>query len=245
MSTFITYKNLGETPLEALERVREENNISPTERMTYAGRLDPAAEGTLLILSGDDVHKKESLNSLPKTYIAEIVFGIQTDTDDLLGICEEAQKIETAPEIKNVLPKFLGTRMQSFHQFSSKSQDGKPLWEHARENNHLEIPEHSITIDEISIFGESNITREDLLLRIGTIASMVKQDFRQKEILASFENLEPDSFPTAILKISCSSGTYIRVLVREISEVIKVPIVIGKLVRTSVGEFSAPECAIL
>ena len=46
----LVYKNIGETPLEAIERAREEENISTDVPITYAGRLDPMAEGLLLVL---------------------------------------------------------------------------------------------------------------------------------------------------------------------------------------------------
>ena len=49
-NVIIAYKNIGETPLECLERHRKERSIDKDIPMTYAGRLDPMAEG-LMILS--------------------------------------------------------------------------------------------------------------------------------------------------------------------------------------------------
>jgi tRNA U55 pseudouridine synthase TruB len=45
------YKNVGETPLECLERFRVENSEYKDVPMTYAGRLDPMAEGVLIVLA--------------------------------------------------------------------------------------------------------------------------------------------------------------------------------------------------
>jgi tRNA U55 pseudouridine synthase TruB len=41
-------KNVGETPLELLERLRRERPELAQETLSYAGRLDPMAEGVML-----------------------------------------------------------------------------------------------------------------------------------------------------------------------------------------------------
>ena len=46
------YKNEGETPLECLERFRVEQPLYKDATLSYAGRLDPMAEGILLVLVG-------------------------------------------------------------------------------------------------------------------------------------------------------------------------------------------------
>ena len=51
------YKKEGETPLEAIERFRRKNPEYRNEKMTYAGRLDPMAEGVLLVLAGNECKK--------------------------------------------------------------------------------------------------------------------------------------------------------------------------------------------
>src|SRR5690242_6674833 len=80
------YKTLGETPLECIQRFKKENPEFEKVNMTYAGRLDPMAEGLLLVLSGELVKEKEKYLDLPKTYIVEVLWGVETDTLDILGI---------------------------------------------------------------------------------------------------------------------------------------------------------------
>ena len=70
---YLTYKNIGETPLECLERVRLEYGKAPEVPMTYAGRLDPMAEGLLLVLSGKELQNKDKYLGLPKTYEFEVL----------------------------------------------------------------------------------------------------------------------------------------------------------------------------
>ncbi len=83
-------KKEGETPLAALERLCRDHGIY--EKVTYAGRLDPMASGLLLVLSGDDVHKKDSMLEHTKTYEFTILLGAATDTGDILGKVTETVK---------------------------------------------------------------------------------------------------------------------------------------------------------
>ena len=57
---YFVHKRWGETPLEALERLRAEEGIAADVPMTYAGRLDPAAEGLLIILTGEECKNKDA-----------------------------------------------------------------------------------------------------------------------------------------------------------------------------------------
>ena len=121
MKTVIIHKNLGETPLEALERFRLEqikksdNNLisnstkldSVTDNsinwkkipMTYAGRLDPVAEGELLILIGEECKNKEKYLGLDKEYEVEILLGLTTDTYDILGLVTNISQYRSTKSI--------------------------------------------------------------------------------------------------------------------------------------------------
>ena len=65
-------KKEGETPLEALEVFRKRKTKQKKEykdvKMTYAGRLDPMAEGLLIILTGEECKNKEKYLVLDKEY---------------------------------------------------------------------------------------------------------------------------------------------------------------------------------
>ena len=94
----IIYKKVGETPLEALENFRtkrlDEGHVEYRNiPMTYAGRLDPMAEGDLLILIGEECKKKDAYLGLDKEYEVEVLFGIETDTHDVLGIPKVCRQI--------------------------------------------------------------------------------------------------------------------------------------------------------
>jgi tRNA pseudouridine55 synthase len=82
----ILYKNRGETPLECILRFKKENPDYMNDKMTYAGRLDPLAEGLLLVLVGDECKNKEKYLKFDRKYEVEGTFWFCTDIYDLLGV---------------------------------------------------------------------------------------------------------------------------------------------------------------
>lgn len=83
---FLLYKNPGETPLTALKRLRYLAQISSDIPLTYAGRLDPLAEGLLIVLGGEECKKKEQFLAVDKVYECTVLLGFATDTGDVLGL---------------------------------------------------------------------------------------------------------------------------------------------------------------
>src|ERR1700749_2760200 len=79
------YKKLGETPRERLERLRIQKPHYAHEVLSYAGRLDPMAEGVLLCLVGSANKRRELYLDMSKEYKLDVLFGFSTDTYDILG----------------------------------------------------------------------------------------------------------------------------------------------------------------
>ena len=75
-------KNSGMTSHDAVNRVRK--NFQ-TRKVGHAGTLDPAASGVLPIAIGRATKFIEYLTDCRKTYRAEILFGVATDSGDLEG----------------------------------------------------------------------------------------------------------------------------------------------------------------
>ena len=274
------YKQLAETPLSALKRARGEHHISPEIPMTYAGRLDPMAEGLLLILVGDECKNKEQYLGLSKTYEFKILVGLSTDTHDLLGITENVSSKEvfvrssdllsrltpsagqTVPtisfdstlqaeisfpdyteQIQRSLNQFTGTFIQKYPSFSSKTIDGKQLFQLSKDDELPEIlPEHEITIEKLEITHTEIISKEALHTEILRRIALVEGDFRQAEIIQKWNEVFVSTTQQEFLLVSCtaecSSGTYIRQLVSDISEKIGHPLVTYSIKRTVVGGYS-------
>src|SRR3972149_4445698 len=79
------YKQLGETPRERLERLRAQRPHYEHEVLSYAGRLNPMAEGVMLCLVGSANKRREAYLDLGKEYVLDILLGFSTDTYDILG----------------------------------------------------------------------------------------------------------------------------------------------------------------
>jgi tRNA pseudouridine55 synthase len=247
----LIHKNEGETPLQCIERLKENHQEYLDNKMTYAGRLDPMAEGLLLILTDEDVHLKEQFLGLDKTYEVDILFGFSTDTYDILGIVNNTEDSNTIGNkisegvLKQELGKYQKTFMQDYPAFSSKTVQGKPLWLYARENpNHpIPTPQKEVTIHEISLLKISEISRKEILDQIIQRIKKVSGDFRQDAILTNWnEQLgsisEADTFPIARIKVSCSSGTYMRTLANQIGKDFKIPALAWSIKRTELGNFN-------
>jgi tRNA pseudouridine55 synthase len=67
------------------KKMREQRRDLWNETLSYAGRLDPMAEGVLLCLVGSANARREAYLDLNKEYILDVLFGFSTDTYDILG----------------------------------------------------------------------------------------------------------------------------------------------------------------
>lgn len=216
------YKKLGETPLECLERFRSENPEYANEKMTYAGRLDPMAEGVMIALVGEECKKKDDYLGLDKEYIFEVLFGIQSDTYDILGIPKTAEKKDF--DIKS----FLGKRIQEYPAYSSRT------FQMARDGVDFEPPTKEVEIFNIEILEEREIEKTKILAEILERIDLVNGDFRQDEIKESWKEIlenAPEKFQIAKIKINCSSGTYVRSICNELGGLAY------SIKRTRVGEY--------
>ncbi|MFA6432681.1 MAG: hypothetical protein WCV82_02590 [Candidatus Paceibacterota bacterium] len=216
-------KQPGETPLEALERYRLTRPELKGLPMTYAGRLDPMAEGTLLILIGDECKNKEKYLNLDKEYEVEMVFGITTDTYDALGLVDSDTnaRAEVIPPKVN-LNKYTGKFSQEYPAYSSKTVDGVQLHTLARAGELPdEMPVKDVEIYSIERLDDRKIPAPELKKYINAKITLVRGDFRQKEILAKWDEVLSDpgsGFYATKMRVKCSSGTYMRSLAHRIGK---------------------------
>jgi tRNA pseudouridine(55) synthase len=242
-SVYTVHKEIGETPLEALERFRQEKieqgNIEfKGLPMTYAGRLDPLAEGPILILVGDECKNKDAYTNLDKEYELEILFGVSTDTGDLLGLVNEVKDF-TAEFDFSSLDKYVGKFTQEYPMYSSKTVNGKQLHTWAREGaTPEEMPTKEVEIYSIKLEKQLTINGEDVTDEVDQTVPRVKGDFRQKEILERFhEKLKPDmKFRKIRIVVLCSSGTYMRSLAVRMGKDLGIPSLAYRIVRRRIVE---------
>lgn len=217
----VVHKEVGETPLQALERLRESDATLADLPMTYAGRLDPMAEGKLLILVGDECKKRHEYLGLDKEYEYEVLLGFKSDTGDVLGIPERGTSlVPTEKKIRRVFESFVGAHRFPYPQYSSKNI--------ATENMDAELKLMRIYSNELSDI--RMVSSSELLsyvveklgrLRADASDRAMQNDFRRAEILAAWESLlghDEGSYLIAKGRAVVTSGTYIRTLSERIAE---------------------------
>jgi tRNA pseudouridine55 synthase len=239
------YKQMGETPRERLERLRVQRPYYEHEVLSYAGRLDPMAEGVLLCLVGSANRRREQYLDLSKEYVLDVLFGFSTDTYDMLGRVTDTGDPATITRkgVTKAINEFRGMLNQEYPPFSSKTVEGKSLFEWARAGAiaSLVLPSRTVTIYEIELTNVYKLGERDLLAYIESNVGKVNGDFRQEEIMRLWKrNLKSDGtreFPCASIKISCSSGTYARSIANGLGRELGVPALALHILRTNVGEF--------
>jgi len=236
-------KKRGETPLEALNRLRIDRPELQSERLSYAGRLDPIAEGVLLVLVGDANNEREKYLGLDKEYVVDILWGISTDTGDILGVPHSPY---TSHIKKDGLPKsvffegWVGKQAQKYPAYSSKTVNGVPLWKYAREGTlgEIQIPTHDVTIYNIADIQTYTQHTNKVHEYVSETIGRVKGDFRQDEIGESWREVldgAPEEICFTQLRVTCSSGTYVRQLVADIGKKVNIPACVFRLERTRVS----------
>jgi len=99
----------------------------------HGGTLDPFADGLLLVLAGQATRLMELMHPLPKTYLAEVAWGVETDTSDLQGLpLSEGDASRLTPATLDMaLAPFLGWTEQVPPATSAKKIDGEAAYKKA------------------------------------------------------------------------------------------------------------------
>jgi tRNA pseudouridine(55) synthase len=238
---FFFWKEPGETLAVMLRRFRDTQGLSEDEKLTYAGRLDPMAEGIVPILVGEARFQKDHMLRASKTYEVDILLGIGTDTGDMLGL-PTVDLILNAVKDKNEIEKALLTLSETvslpYPNYSSRPVDGKPLFMHARAKNTVVVPIKNITIYSLELLGVQKVLVGDLLKQAIETIKKVQGDFRQSEIIEQWSDLckKEDSAIVQLvhIKTTVSSGTYMRSVAEKMGELVRMPALAYKITRTEV-----------
>lgn len=246
---FPVWKPVGWSPLKAVIEFKKKFPELGNRKISYAGRLDPMAEGILILLIDEENKKRREYENLEKTYESEIILGISTDSYDGLGIVEKTdQKEITKKEVEKKLETFLGKQKQKYPSYSSKAVKGKSLYWWARNNklNEIKIPERSIEIYSIKLLDYENIGLPDLVKNIIEKVKLIDGDFRQKEIIDNWKIFEKENKDNQFIKIkiiiSASSGTYVRKIASDLGEKLGSKAFAFSITRIKVGKFKREDC---
>lgn len=247
------YKQIGETPLASLNRLRQEQPEYKEAKLSYAGRLDPMAEGLMLVLVGEENNQREEFLNLDKKYEFRLLFGVKTDSFDLLGQPEtegEWPKTEDnqefLEEIKQTCRRLEGKQEMAYPPYSSQTIElsGRkiPLWQVARAGrlDEIDLPAQEVEIYSLDCVGISLLEKNYIIYYIIKYISKLAGDFRQEEIIHSWQNVlenAPENLVVADFKLSSSSGTYVRQLSQELGQLLSKRVCVFSIKRTQVGKY--------
>ncbi len=149
-------KPLNWTSFQVVNKIRwlikQQFNIKKI-KVGHAGTLDPLATGLLILCTGKFTKKIETYQAQVKEYTGTITLGATTPSYDLESEIDQKFDISGISEtdiLKNT-QQFLGKIQQQPPIFSALKQNGKRLYEYAREGSKIEIPSRAVTITEFEI----------------------------------------------------------------------------------------------
>jgi tRNA pseudouridine55 synthase len=237
----VGYKKRGQTPLALIEDLKREIPELITTSIGYAGRLDPMAEGLVLLLLNDKNKERARFEKIKKEYESEILFGVETDTFDALGLAVEKQYVKISEDmLHKTLKPLVGKHDHQYPPFSSPLVQGKPLWQWAKEGriSEVQIPSKLIEIYKTELLELVEKSAKDIQELIVKKISEIVGDFRQKEIIASwksFFNTRKENFQVATVLFDVSSGTYIRTLAHDLGRINNTGAIALSIKRTQLG----------
>jgi tRNA pseudouridine55 synthase len=139
-----------------------------TKRVGHAGTLDPDATGVLVVAVGIATRLLPYLPTEPKVYVARIVFGVATDTEDAGGqVTAEADASGlTFDTVRAALPDLTGDIAQVPPMVSALHHEGRRLYELAREGITVERAARTITIHRFAVSNFEPGSRAEATLHV-------------------------------------------------------------------------------
>ena len=184
-------KPSGMTSHDAVNHVRR---IFSTRKVGHAGTLDPQASGVLPIAINRATKFIEYLADCDKSYRAEILFGIATDSGDLEGeIISRAENFHmpTIDELNAALKNFIGEIEQTPPKFSAIKIHGRKAYDLARKNFEFDMPRRLVKISRLELIGfEKNSATIEIDCGKGTYIRSLAIDLGERlNLPATLKNL--------------------------------------------------------
>jgi tRNA pseudouridine55 synthase len=177
-----------------------------TRKVGHAGTLDPMATGILVLGFGNGTRLLQYITDGDKSYIATVVLGASTVTDDKEGevlTSTDASKVVDA-DIEKILKAMIGTISQRPSSVSAVKVGGERAYDRVRAGETFELEARSVTISQLDI------------LAIRHLAATTEVD----------------------IEVTCSAGTFIRAIARDLGDGLNVGGHLSALRRTRVAGFS-------
>ena len=206
-------KQGGWTSHDLVARTRR---LAGTRKVGHAGTLDPMATGLMILGINSSTRLLTYLVGLDKEYVATIRLGSATVTDD-----REGDVVSTAPpgavaalgvdQVEQAMAQLRGDIRQVPSTVSAIKVDGKRAYALAREGEEVELAARAVTVSAFELRGYESQPSEDP---------------------GQGDHLD------LLVRVECSSGTYIRALARDLGASLGVGGHLTELRRTRVGPFA-------
>jgi tRNA pseudouridine55 synthase len=246
------YKPLGLTPLQALQALQQQYPEYSKAKLAYAGRLDPQAEGVMLVLVDNECKQQPEYLQLPKAYTWQLLLGISSDTGDIMGMITADPSSLSSLVLKHqddihalvatALAKYTGTFNQAFPAYSAKTVGGQKLFKLVRTNQALKLPVHQVEVYHHEVSAVQQAKLDTMLIDIHKRIKQVSGDFRQTNIIQDWQGLQQQLPNTSAwivtINSTVSSGTYIRQIAADIGKDLGAGALAYTIKRTAVGNYT-------
>ena len=205
-------KPTGITSHDMVARVRR---AVGERRVGHAGTLDPAASGVMVVGIGQATRLLGRLALDEKSYLARIVFGVETTTDDAEGEVARTAPVDASladpARAAAVLREFEGPALQVPPAFSAISVNGQRAYKAARAGEKIELAPRPVTVHRAQLVA----------------------------VTGGGDTGEPLAWEAAF---TVSKGTYIRALARDIGRAAGSAAHVAALRRTASGTVTLARC---
>lgn len=246
------YKHTGETTTEFVDRLCITYGHN---KGCVCGKLDPMARGiTKVLFDKQTKEMTKHLNSI-KTYEFEIIAGVSTNTDDVMGhVLKNTPCMKKDIErVKEFVYNYKAKTEQKFHPVSAimirKEGQRRPLWHWNKLDKltHSELPSKPVTVYACELISNGCILFKDYVNLVEANLTKVSDHsfevFHIKELIDEWHSAESkrcDDYIWSIkFKMTVSSGFYIRMLAYDINRELGIPVHIYDIYRTDVGSYCA------
>ncbi|MBQ5955484.1 MAG: tRNA pseudouridine(55) synthase TruB [Firmicutes bacterium] len=211
------YKPSGITSNDVIYKVRAALGI---KKLGHTGTLDPMAEGVLPILINRGTRIAEYLDWDLKTYKAAVRLGVRTDSLDITGNVEETADPSgiTETDVIGAFAKLMDSEAGDAETGFSGILDQIPPMTSAVRIEGRRLYEYVHQGDEIP--------------------EEIRERIRPRRVWIESLRIEDISLPEIRFSVTCSKGTYIRSISRDIGEILGCGAVLTELKRSASGAFT-------
>ena len=252
----------GMTSHDVVARIRR---LAKTRRVGHGGTLDPMATGVLIIGVNRATRLLTYVIGSEKSYTATIRLGVSTITDDAEG--DVTARASTAAITDDQIRAELGRQVGEIDQVPSAVSaikiNGQRAYKRVRDGENVEIPARRITVHRLEVLG---LRRTTVAAAEQPAAEPAAEQSRAEQSgvksVAGPSVVEPAAVQSAAeqadsvagqpldvidvdIDVTCSSGTYIRAIARDLGTALGVGGHLTALRRTAVGGLTLAEASTL